>query len=236
MKKKKMELWVKILMVVLLLLLIFVILTFRKFLILREITIQNEVDRQSENYYLKTYDIIDGITEIWIYGQTKMMKYTSIEEGKLIERTIYTNVDNQETWMIVNEPEQKVAVQIEYNEDAILIPGAGVNIGLPPSEEIWPLIQLSVITSIDSTRWNDKEAYKISFNFLDMEEHAIWIDKENYRAIGQMNGVSSDEDGNMYSDISTYSYGFDTLTEEEVMLPDLTGYTIKDTNGNIIEY
>ena len=47
--------------------------------------------------------------------------------------------------------------------------------------------------------------------------------------------ILSDEDKNMYSNISTYHYQFNVLTKEEVTLPDLTGYTIKDSNENVID-
>ena len=235
MEKKKMKLSVKILIIVLILLFIFLLITFRKFLILRQIAIQEEEDRKSTNYYSKTYNIVDGITELWICGERKMLTYTSLEKEQLAKRTIYIDDKEQETWIITNTDGEKIATKIEYNEDAILIPNAGVATGLPSSNDIWPLIQLSMLTSISSTRWNDEKAYKISFNFLDSEEHSIWVDKENYRMIGTMNGVSSDEDKNMYSNISTYHYQFNVLTKEEVTLPDLTGYTIKDSNENVID-
>lgn len=235
MEKKKMKLGVKILIVVLILLGIFLLITFRKFLILRQIAIQEEEDRKSTNYYSKTYDILGEVTELWIYGEKKKLTYTSIDKEQLIQRTIYIDNKTREAWIINHSDGEKVATKIEYNEDLVLIPNAGIATGLPSSEDIWPLIQLSTLTSIDSTRWNDEKAYKISFNFFDSEEHIMWIDKEDYRVIGLMNGVSSDEDKNMYSDISTFTYTFNTLTENDVKLPDLTDYTIKDGNGNIIE-
>ena len=37
------------------------------------------------------------------------------------------------------------------------------------------------------------------------------------------------------SHITTYHYQFNALTKEEVTLPDLTGYTIKDSNENVID-
>lgn len=235
MEKKKMKLGVKILIVVLILLGIFLLITFRKFLILRQIAIQEEEDRKSTNYYSKIYDILGEVTELWIYGEKKKLTYTSIDKEQLIQRTIYIDNKARETWIINHSDGEKVATKIEYNEDLVLIPNAGIATGLPSSEDIWPLIQLSTLTSIDSTRWNDEKAYKISFNFFDSEEHIMWVDKEDYRVIGLMNGVSSDEDKNMYSDISTFTYTFNTLTENDVKLPDLTDYTIKDGNGNIVE-
>lgn len=235
MEKKKMKFGTKILIVVLMILFIFIITTTRKFLILRQIAIQNEADIQSTNFYSKTYDIVDGITELWIYGKKSMLKYTSIEENKFIERTIYVDKDNEEGWIIVNEPEKKTAVQIEYNEDVELMPCAETSIGLPTSDEIWKLIQMAVITNIEDTKWNGKEAYKVTFNCIETEEYSIWIDKEENRVTGQMNGTSTDENGNIYNHISTYHYQFDTLTKEDVELPDLTGYTIKNENENIIE-
>ena len=49
-----------------------------------------------------------------------------------------------------------------------------------------------------------------------------------------MNGITTDEDGNLYDNISSYFYKFDSLTEDDVKLPDLTGYVIKDSNGHVI--
>ena len=44
-----------------------------------------------------------------------------------------------------------------------LIPTPGINIGALNSSDIWPLLQMSVITSISDAGWNNKESYKISF-------------------------------------------------------------------------
>ena len=50
MEKKKMKLGVKILIVVLIILFIFLLNTFRKFLIFRQIAVQEEEERTSANY------------------------------------------------------------------------------------------------------------------------------------------------------------------------------------------
>lgn len=235
MKKKKMDLWVKIIIVILVILLIFLIATFRKFLILKQISKQYDEDIKSINYYAKTYSIDDGMTELWIYEGTKMLKYTSVENGEFVERTIYTNAQNEESWIIVNSPEQKTAVQIEYNPDRGAISSAGINPGLPESNDNWHLLQMAVIANIQNSKWNGKEAYMISFNFIEQEEYRMWVNKEDYRIIGQINGTSIDVEGNTYTNILSYSYTFNTLTEEDVKIPDLTGYTIKDINGNIVQ-
>lgn len=235
MKKKKMDLWVKIIIVILVILLIFLIATFRKFLILKQISKQYDEDIKSTNYYAKTYSIEDGMTELWIYEGTKMLKYTSIENGECVERTIYTNKQNEESWIIVNSPEQKTAVQIEYVPDRETISSAGINPGLPTSDDNWHLLQMAVIANIQNSKWNGKEAYMISFNFIEQEEYRMWVNKEDYRIIGQINGTSIDAEGNTYTNISSYSYTFNTLTEDDVKMPDLTGYTIKDINGNIVQ-
>lgn len=235
MEKKKMDLWVKIVIVILVILLVFLIATFRKFLILKQISKQYGEDIKSTNYYSKTYSIEEGMTELWIYEGTKMLKYTSVENGEFVERTIYTSEQNEESWIIVNSPEQKTAVKIEYSADRETISSAGINPGLPESDDNWHLFQMAVITNIQNSRWNGKEAYNISFNFIEQEEYRMWVNKEDYRIIGQINGTSTDMEGNTYTNISSYAYTFNTLTEEDVKLPDLTGYTIKDVNGNIVE-
>lgn len=235
MEKKKMDLWVKIVIVILVILLVFLIATFRKFLILKQISKQYGEDIKSTNYYSKTYSIEEGMTELWIYEGTKMLKYTSVENGEFVERTIYTSEQNEESWIIVNSSEQKTAVKIEYSADRETISSAGINPGLPESHDNWHLFQMAVITNIQNSRWNGKEAYNISFNFIEQEEYRMWVNKEDYRIIGQINGTSTDMEGNTYTNLSSYAYTFNTLTEDDVKLPDLTGYTIKDVNGNIVE-
>ena len=145
------------------------------------------------------------------------------------------DMQNEESWIIVNSPEQKTAVKIEYSADRETISSAGINPGLPESDDNWHLFQMAVITNIQNSRWNGKEAYNISFNFIEQEEYRMWVNKEDYRIIGQINGTSIDVEGNTYTNISSYAYTFNTLTEEDVKMPDLTGYTIKDVNGNIVE-
>ncbi len=185
MEKKKMNLFTKILIIMLVLLLMFVIITLRKFLILRKVVIQSEEDRKSTNYYLKIDSMGSGTSEIYVYGEKGIFKKTSMEGEEVLTTISYTDNENKESWILFNKgDESKVAVKTEYSETMSLIPTPGINIGVLNSSDIWPLLQMSVITSISDAGWNNKESYKISFNFIEHREYAFWINKEDYRIIG----------------------------------------------------
>ena len=235
MKKKKMELWLKIVIVIIILLFIFLIATFKKFLILKQVVSQYEEDKKSTNYYSKSCTIDGEITELWIYNNIKMLKYTFIQSDQLVQKMLYINPETDETWIIVENAKQKIAVKLKYSENNIMISSAGVDPAMPEMNDNWRLLQMAVITDIQSVRWNGKDAYHISFNFVENEEYGMWINKEDYRVIGRINGTITDNEDNTYTNIIDYVSKYGSVTEEDVKLPDLTGYIIKDNSENEME-
>lgn len=229
--KKRMKTWQKILVVVLIVFAIFAIDTFRKFKIIRGIEKQYETDLNSSNLYQRAIGMQDGIDETYIYNNIRMFKNTiNTEEGKT-ERIIYSDKDKKESWIIVNSLKEKVAVQLEYQDNAP-IAGISTPIGIG-TQSAWVELLCSIKTQIKSDKWATKDCYQICFNFED--QLVIWVDKESNRRIGERNGYTSGLEGYLKDNISTYYYKENELTEDDVKLPDLTGYIIKDSQGNVIE-
>lgn len=233
MEKKKMKLWKKILIGVLIVLAILVAVILRKFFILKAIAVQNEEDSKATNFYSKTISNEEAISEIWIYGNTRIFKRTSYDEKGKTEREVYQNGDTKQSWIIVNEPSQKVAAKLNYTEDMVPTINANTSFGLPMSSDIWPMLQVAAMSRIDEGKLNGKNAYNISFYFNQDDVYRTWINKEDNRQMLAINGSVTDKDGNKLTRITNYFYKFGEVTQQDVNLPDFSGYTIKDNSGNV---
>jgi len=231
-EKSKIKLWKKILIVILIILAIFLIDTFRKFMIIRTVAEQYNQDNKSTNYYTKIIGESNGAyTEIWGLGNKTLLKRTSYEKQGIEERMIYIDKDNKEQWIIVNGVNDKVAVQVEYNEENVFIVGPGTNGGLPTNNELWSQLICSVWANITTDSWAGEESYNIRFN----SEYKMWVSKQSKRIIGEMNGITYTSNGDKLPSVTTHILKLNETKKEDLMLPDLTVYTIKDTKGNIVK-
>ena len=135
----------------------------RKFMIIQKVSKQYEEDLKSTNYYSKTISFNNQGIEFWMFENIKFLKSTIYNEKGTEKRMIYSNADTKEQWIMIDGPEDKIAVKLEYLEDG-MIESPGVNPGFPPSDNIWTLLQLATMADIQTKRWNGKNAYEISFN------------------------------------------------------------------------
>jgi len=205
-------------------------------MIIQKVSKQYEEDLKSTNYYSKTISFNNQGIEFWMFENIKFLKSTIYKEKGTEKRMIYSNADTKEQWIMIDGPEDKIAVKLEYLEDG-MIESPGVNPGFPPSDNIWTLLQLATMADIQTKRWNGKNAYEISFNLMgeDSSEYSTFVDKNTNRVITQINGSYKDAQGNEYSNIMNYTYSYGTTTKEDVSLPDFKDYLVKDSKGNIIK-
>lgn len=231
-EKTKMKLWKKILIIIGIILVIFLIDTGRKFVIIRKIQNQYEKDYESTNYYVKYEDLsVGNISETWGYGNKYLFKQSSYNENGLTERMIYQDRDKKEAWIIVNSKEGKTAVKIPYNDETFTkIPPGSIG-GLPSKQDpLHAQILCSVWARITTEKWGETNCYKIKFN----DEFKMWINKKDNRLIAEVNGTSK-INGETRPDIMIRMVKFNETKSEEVQLPDLTDYTIKDQTTNVTQ-
>lgn len=236
MEKKQKKYGKIILIIVAILLVIYVGDIIRKYVIIQQVSKQYEKDLKSTNYYSKTISFNNQETELWGFENIKFLKFTIYNEKGTEKRMIYSNADTKEQWIMIDSPDGKTAVKLEYLEDG-MVASPGVNPGFPPSYNIWPLLQSAIMADIKTKRWNGKNAYEISFNLMgeDSSEYRTFVDKNTNRVITQINGSYKDAQGNEYSNIMNYTYSYGTTTKEDVSLPDFKDYLVKDSKGNIIK-
>lgn len=207
----------------------------RKHVIIQQVSKQYEKDLKSTNYYSKTISFNNQGIEFWMFENIKFLKSTIYNEKGTEKRMIYSNADTKEQWIMIDGPDGKTAVKLEYLEDG-MVASPGVNPGFPPSDNIWPLLQSAIMADIKQKDGMEK-AYEISFNLMgeDSSEYRTFVDKNTNRVITQINGSYKDAQGNEYSNIMNYTYSYGTTTKEDVSLPDFKDYLVKDSKGNIIK-
>lgn len=227
-EKKKMKLGTKICIIVLIILAILLIDMIRKFVIIRGIDEQYAKDRMNKNHYYKVMNIEGGKEEIYVYNNIKILKNISYTASGKEEKQIYMDEDKKEQWIIVSTPSDRIAVKVNYQDMGMV--GAN-NGGLPGTENVWAELMCAVMANIESDKWNGQDCYLISFD----DEYQMWVNKNDKRIIGSRNGTFTNKDGDEVNQISSFFYKYGELTEKDVEFPDLTGYTVKDSKGNIID-
>lgn len=207
---------------------LFLILTFRKFIIIRQIVGQYEQDLKSTNYYGKTPNSEGGATETYIYGNIRILKHTSYSEDGLRESILYIDENTKQYYIINNSSGKKTVVNDEYKDDSfkVLASNANVYALFPSNNEPWRQFLSAIDVKIDSSKFGNKDCYHITF--WDNTPVDIWVNKQDMRVIGERNLRTSDKDGNSIEHVENHFYKINELTQEDVKLPDLTGYVIQD--------
>lgn len=130
------------------------------------------------------------------------------------ERSIYYDENN--TWIIVNIiNSNKMAMKISNNRDEASLPRIGATaIYL---ENIWQTISLAFVSRITTEDMYGIKCYKIYLG----EDWQIFVNKDNFLRVREING----------NDTGKIEYRINEVTDEEVKLPNLEGYEIKETKN-----
>lgn len=134
----------------------------------------------------------------------------------------YTIYDNgQEKWIVYDEAEEKSAVQMNNIEDSLFV--IGTNNFFTEDAEFFEKLQEAFNSRITTEEVNGKECYAIKSN--NSTKGVIYVSKDDYTPV-KIERYSSD--GETVESTYTYEIQFDVVTEEDVAIPDLSGYTILD--------
>lgn len=206
MSKKKMI--IIILIAFLIVACIFLINLGRKVIILSKYADKCDEYSKITNFYKKTNPEQDVITEFWRKENLGFLKRTSKDDIKMI----YYGEDYN--WIIVDAPNGKTAVKM-------LKEGAGIeaqtlSTGTLYMDNLWDKIKLAFMSKITTETVNDIECYKICIN----DEWQLLINKQNLLLIREINGST---------DTGIIEYKMNEVRDEDVLMPNLAGYTINDT-------
>ena len=187
---------------------IFLINLGRKVIILSKYTEKCDEYSKITNFYKKTNPEQDVITEFWRKENLGFLKRTSKDDIKMI----YYGEDYN--WIIVDDKNGKTAVKM-------LKEGAGIeaqtlSTGTLYMDNLWDKIKLAFMSKITTEKVNDIECYKICIN----DEWQLLINKQNLLLIREKNGST---------DTGIIEYKMNEVRDEDVLMPNLAGYTINDT-------
>lgn len=214
MEKKKVIKYIAIIVAIILILFIGNII--RKTYIIIKFEQKSEEYAKIDNFYKKNKIEDNAIAEIWRKGNVSIYKRTS-EDGI---RMIYRNLDERVGWIIVDtkmgDEVNKSAAKVKEDELQYLIAGNVSNGGIG-LENLWQKIQFAFMSSIKIKDFYGIKCYEIKL----ADNWEIYVNKDNYLCIGEINGSL---------DTGLIEYRLNEVTDEDVKLPDLSGFEINENN------
>lgn len=214
MEKKKIIKYIVIIVVIILIL--FAGNIIRKTYIIAKYEEKSEEYEKIDNFYRKNKVEDNATAEIWRKGNISIYKRTS-EDGI---RMIYRNLDEKVGWIIVDtkkgEEVNKSAVKIKEDNLQYLIAGSVSNGGVG-LETIWQKVRFAFMSSIITKDYCGIKCYEIKFT----NGWKHYVNKENYICVCEVNGSM---------DTGLIEYRINEVTDEDVKLPDLSGFEINENN------
>lgn len=199
--------------IILLAIIIILVGTFRKYSIIESYKERDNEIKSADNIFVKT----EGD---WNREQRKMGDSYSVKVFR--DGGYYTIYDNgQEEWIVYDESEEKSAVKMEEIDSSLF--STGTNIFFEEDANFFTKIQNALSSRITTEEVNGKECYAIKAN--GENKGVIYVSKDDYTPV-KIERYSSD--GETVESSYTYEVQFDVVTEEDVAIPDLSGYTILD--------
>ena len=197
-----------VLIMVLIIACIFLVNLGRKVYILSKYTDKYNEYSKITNFYKKTNPEQDVTTEFWRKNNLGFFKRTSKDDIKMI----YYGEDYN--WIIVDNKDGKTAVKM-------IKEGAGIETQTLSTEtlsmeNLWDKIRMAFISKITTEKINNVECYKISIN----KEWQVFLNKNDLLVMREINGST---------DTGIIEYKINEVRDEDVLMPNLAGYTINDT-------
>lgn len=160
------------------------------------------------NFYRKTNPEEGVTTEFWRKDNLGFLKRTSKDDVKMI----YYGEDYN--WIIVDNKDGKTAVKM--NKEGIGIEAQTLPTETLNMEKFWDIIKVAFTSKISTEKLNNIECYKIFVN----DEWQLFINKDNLLVMREINGST---------DTGIIEYKINVVRDEDVLMPNLAGYTINDT-------
>ena len=180
----------------------------RKVGILSKYSSKNSEYSKYTNFYKKINSEENTITEFWRKENLGFLKRTAKDDVKMI----YYGKDYN--WIIVDNKDGKTAVKMTKE-------GAGIETQTLSNETLymetfWDKIKMAFMSKISEETINDIKCYKIYVN----DDWQLFVNKDNMLVIREINGST---------DTGIIEYKINEVRDEDVLMPNLAGYTINDT-------
>ncbi len=237
MEKKKIKIWKIVLIIVGIILLIFLVKTTRNMIILKKIDNAVSKYQNSNNVHITSYTYYGdslNITESYKKDDKYLVKVNA--DSKDHKRRLINYCDGEKVNTYIESDSDKIAI---LNSNAL--PSAGQVANYAENNSLWEFLVMSFCTSIKSEVCNGKDCYKLS-NLLSSSvfivsndedfsksDFSIYIDKETGLLVRQFNGTSG-EGKDKINTVNDMKYEFDTVTDADIVEPDISEYTIQENN------
>lgn len=229
--------------------LIFSIFFLRKFIILNNISNKEKISKSSENMYIEkiTKTGSDFATVQKIYykdGKYKETREIYDNDEVIIENSVGYGTINSDEKIEINHDAKKVIIEkgeftqmINDEEDVKKI---NFHLDIPFRLMLGRAFNYSIYTS---TRTLGREYYVFKDAFNRDEDYEVWVDKENGLALKVIDGTTvrtfydgTDIEKEENKVVYEYRYKFDVVKDEDVTIPDYTGYEIEYKNTDLPEH
>jgi len=176
------------------------------------IILSKYADKYNENLEITTFykkmNEEDATTEVWRKDDIGLLRRTSKDDVKMI----YYGEDYN--WIIIDDKSGKTAVKMI--KEGASIEFQTLTTGTLCMENLWDKIKVAFISKISTEKVNDVECFKISLN----KECQIFVNKDDWLVVREINGST---------DTGIIEYKINEVRDEDVLMPNLAGYTITDT-------
>lgn len=201
--------------ILVIILMLFIWNTIRKTYIISKYKEQSQEYSKITNFYKKYNEDENSTVEIWRKDNIFVYKRTS-EDGI---RMIYNNLDEKIGWVIndtkTGDTVNKTAVKVKERELDNLIFINNVVSNEIQANNLGQYIKIAFMCSISSKDYYGVKCFEINFR----NEVLQYINKENYLCIREINGST---------DTGLMEYKLNDVTDEDVKLPDLSNFEIKE--------
>ena len=224
----------KILGIALLIIVAFLVVhTMRNVIIIKNITSKIETYQEKTNHYVKSISTQGNIIENFYKDGRQLMKFINTSETGIRKMTRYDDGNIVNTYL---------ETQTESGTEKIAMLNSN---SLPSFQGItnWlyvddtkHLILMALLANIRSVEQNGKECYKVDLLYASNilmqseEKFALYIEKDTGLTIRNQNGAIVEENGKKIPIIMDYEYKFDIVTDDDLKEPDISEYTIQESN------
>lgn len=225
---------------ILVIIFILFIIWLRKFIIISDLMNKAEKTLKSENLYFEsTQVLLDGevsVTKEW-YKDGKYKKVTEIysDDGVEISPTEYATI-NTDKRIVIDHEKKKVSIgtgemtRMQNDEKSIK------NTQFGQQNNLFLNMGKAIYYSIHTSTRDIGREYYVLKNIIDKDsKHEEWIDKDTglpLKISGNGSMTSYFEGTNVVKEeidmCFTYKYEFDSVKDEDVKIPDYTGYEIEN--------